>query len=168
MFVIVEGPDNSGKSTLCDLISKETGVPVTHSGGPPKNDQEMNDRIKRLLDHPRPALFDRFPVISDRVYGYAMNRGTPVTDEHVRQLKIRAPTIIYCRPSISELLKFERDQSSKVYKSPEHIRGVESHIFALIGRYDEVISDYEHLHYDWTKASHQSNRLLIQWLRAYL
>jgi len=35
-MIIIEGPDSSGKTTLCERLSKDLGgITINHFGGPP-------------------------------------------------------------------------------------------------------------------------------------
>src|ERR1700759_2893092 len=68
MAIIIEGHDNSGKSTLAQKLASYIGLRIQESEGPPKSAEEINARVDgyELL---RDTLFVRHPVISNSIYG---------------------------------------------------------------------------------------------------
>lgn len=168
MFVIVEGPDNSGKTALCKFLSMHLKVSIVHSGGPPRSKKEFFDRIERLLHHPRPVIFDRFPVISEHVYGPVL-RGVDTFEGAHRifncRMLLRRPIILYCRTSIEEMLKLD-DHKVKEHETAEHVESVKHNALNLIYRYDEVMSIYPSaLRFDYLKDGDDFLSLLLMYLR---
>ena len=72
--IILEGPDNSGKSTLAKFLSQELNLPVVHSGGPSMSPGEIEQRAKKYLELTTPVIFDRHPCVSQNIYVLALRK----------------------------------------------------------------------------------------------
>lgn len=94
-MIVVEGMDNSGKSTLGLAIAQHLDWPLQESEGPPKSDEEINERVDRYLDLP-PTVFVRHPVTSNAIYGQVREEGDPITPGRQILFYQRRPMIIYC------------------------------------------------------------------------
>lgn len=173
-MLIVEGPDNSGKSTLIDRLKKRfPNVTVTHSGGPPQSDAEIRQRMNDLIyTHQGTAsILDRIPCISEAVYGPILRgqdffKGSPALG---RLIQARVP-IIYCRPPNSVLCNLETHNVREGEK-PEHVAKVVRHHASIIAEYDRLFNSIPipHLHYSWpSDANHHSwFDVLCLWLEEY-
>lgn len=70
MAIILEGPDNAGKSTLAKALSEAMGWNTIHAGGPPKNEAETKERLHTDFDlMQRKMIMDRSFIISETVFG---------------------------------------------------------------------------------------------------
>ena len=153
-MIIIEGPDNAGKSSLAKKLSELLGIDVHHSGGPPKTDSEIMSRhyfvINGLIKNIN-IILDRVPCISDQVYGPLIRGYSPLESHHlalfVEHLKI---PIIYCRPPTKVLMTVEEGHESHGHDTPEHIQGIKTHARAIISSYDKFISMIPHVTYDFT------------------
>lgn len=159
-MIILEGPDGGGKSTLAQALSEALGVPRHHSGGPPKNAQEIAQRHRRVLEALRdrkPIIFDRVPAVSDPIYGPIIRGATPITHDMVLELRdALVLPIIYCRPPISVLLRVQDGHEVKEHETEEHVRGVMQHQQKIIEAYDQVMDERfltRHWVYDFTGES---------------
>lgn len=86
--IVLEGPDNSGKSTLASHLSDKLGLRVQHSGGPEKYPGEINVRTIKYLDLTETVIFDRHPCISHNIYTLFKDRSfvdNRLTDEFYRR-----------------------------------------------------------------------------------
>jgi predicted HAD superfamily Cof-like phosphohydrolase len=129
--IILEGPDNGGKSTLAAELARVTGLPVQGSEGPPKHEGEMNIRIRRYLDM-GPAIFDRFPAISNPIYDRALGRKADVIDPAlIAEMYARSPVLVYCDPGDRGLV----GHVVKERESEEHIAGVTKNARYLVDLY---------------------------------
>jgi predicted HAD superfamily Cof-like phosphohydrolase len=120
-MIILEGPDNGGKSTLAAELSRITGLPVQGSEGPSLYMGEMNERIRRYLDMP-PTIFDRFPAISNPIYDRALQREPDVIDPAlISEMYAREPVLVFCDSSGRGLT----GHIVKTRETAEHIEGVQ-------------------------------------------
>jgi thymidylate kinase len=153
MRIILEGPDNAGKTTLARLVTANIGhrIRYFHPGGRPKTLQDELSCMKqqeRLLGEDN-ILIDRVTAISQQVYSpsddseinYWRSQGL----EHLLQ---QNPVVIYCRPSTDRLMRFQdftwRDGETEQFKQ-EIIEG--QHRF--IERYDKLMQTVPCLTYDF-------------------
>lgn len=94
MSIVIEGLDATGKSFLAERISLVTSWRVQKSEGPEKYPGEIIDRCERYRQMPHNTIFDRYPVISQSVYGKIANK-TPIPPHYIELLKVKRPLIIY-------------------------------------------------------------------------
>lgn len=135
MNIVLEGPDNAGKSTLATQISKVMGWPMVGSEGREKYPNEINDRIRRYFkDYPDQHIFDRHPVISQSIYRMLHDK-TPVEEPLEEAFYDMKPILIYCRPAeISRGLKghIAREDDDEAY-----LKSVEDNYYRLVAAYDD-------------------------------
>lgn len=155
MRLILEGPDNAGKTTLARKLQDALGdgIRYFHPGGKPASFQDELDCVTLQLaelDQHENVVLDRITPISQRVYN-------PDPDMD----KVRAHTmswyaqrdviIVYCRPSTDRLMRVEdltwRDGESEEHKQ-KIIRG--QHTF--IERYDSLMEKTPHVVYNFEEA----------------
>lgn len=152
-MIIIEGPDNSGKSTLATYLGYELNIEVYHGGGPPASEEQLLQRINFCLDNHDKYIFDRIPLISEPVYSILRPQGNMLANHedlyyHFRKLK---PIIIYCRPQTGLLLNWEK-HNVKAYDSKDHVEKVIEKAEQLVNRYDEVMNSEflpSHLTYNY-------------------
>lgn len=152
-MICVEGPDNSGKSTLAQFLSHELCLPVKHSGGPPKAEFDISDRCQKLITSHHPLIIDRFPAISELVYAPLLRSVDP-EDGYLFQMFIvrairRGWLFIYCRPRVTTILEGHKFKS---YETEEHIQGVNKKNIEIIAAYDTLMSQIPHITYDFETA----------------
>jgi adenylate kinase family enzyme len=80
MNIVIEGPDNSGKSTLAREIARCTGKQLISSNGKP---QDIPARIEAMPMSATDAVFDRHPCVSDLIYSAAARRPPIVTGAEI-------------------------------------------------------------------------------------
>lgn len=150
-MIIIEGPDNSGKSTLAERLSQELKIPVIHSQRPSGSPSEILEHSFKQLQ-PQMAILDRVYAMSEYVYGPICRGATDLGDLHHKaliDLYNRPYLIIYCRPPMETILKNDgRDQ----------MEGVLDNHQAIVERYDELMMEVSRfttgkvIQYDWTKV----------------
>lgn len=94
-MIVIEGMDNSGKSTLAAELCDYMGLIVQESEGPPKSDDEINERIDRYAAM-QDRLFVRHPVVSNAIYGLFRPEGNPITPGRTMEFYEGNPILIYC------------------------------------------------------------------------
>lgn len=101
MIIVIEGMDNSGKTTLAEHLSQATGYSIQHSGGPPKFPGEINQRIAKFNALTN-IIFDRHAAISQPIYrvcrGASNADGERVSVQLIDQFYATRPLLIYCDP----------------------------------------------------------------------
>lgn len=98
MSIIVEGPDNAGKSTLVrQLRDRMPWLILVPGEGPEKYPGEILERIKRYDELTYVGnLFDRHPCVSSPIYSN-FNGNSPIPDETIKRFYSRGHLFIYCR-----------------------------------------------------------------------
>lgn len=139
MNIVLEGPDNSGKSTLARYLNARTGRPIILSEGPEKHPGEINERIRRYEGF-RGVIFDRHPVVSQPIYG-RFRSNTEVDRELVLRFYDSRPLFIYCRGRSLE------GHVEKSHDTSEHMALVNLNHDAMCRHYDEWAKDHAHIWY---------------------
>lgn len=135
-MIIIEGPDNSGKTTLGAKLQRDLEIPLLHSIRPPKSSDEQ-----QVLQHsyaqltPKRVILDRVYAISEPIYG-PICRGKSdlgkLGENALMDLMSRDYLVIYCRPLDKVILKNDgRDQMEGVLENHE----------AIIRAYDRAFED---------------------------
>ena len=110
MIIIIEGPDGAGKTTLANLISKQTGYQLLHRTQP-KNEEDkkrMMDEYIQVLKAGKNVIMDR-AWYSELVYGPVMRDASVLTYPQMYELeKLAAKNgaiVIYCTAPEATLWK---------------------------------------------------------------
>lgn len=108
MIIIIEGPDGSGKTTLAQQLSRQTGMPFEHRSKPetPEEKALMMGEYLQLAKSSRNVILDRC-WYSEMVYGKVMRDQAyidyPQMYELERMLAKHGAIIIYCTGSKATL-----------------------------------------------------------------
>ncbi len=95
MSIILEGHDNSGKSTLARKMAEYMELIIQESEGPPLSDDEINARVDKY-ETMQDRLFVRHPVISNAIYGQFRPEGDPITEGRRLLFYNHGHIIVYC------------------------------------------------------------------------
>lgn len=176
-MIIVEGVDNSGKSTLIKELLEEYpslqfgGKP----GGPPEKIGRDNlynwwyDVVDSCPTETYKKVYDRF-YFSELVYGPVIRGGVSFHHDELatimNKLRIHQPLIIYCNVPINQVYKN--------FNKREQLKGVKENIHKLKEQYEDVMmtlqedkkEDFRILRYDYTDPSSKEN--LDKELKNYL
>lgn len=141
-MIIVEGMDNSGKSTLARVIAHHMGLKIQESEGPPRSDDEINERVDRYAKM-HDYLFVRHPCISNEIYGKFRDEGNPITPDRMLAFYEHQPVLIYCDAGMRGL----EGHVEKDHDSPEHLAMVFNKYAALLMEYRVWAARYTHFIY---------------------
>lgn len=148
MAIVVEGFDNTGKSTLARYFQLD----IKHPGPRPKTPYEEATCLQlQLLQAGLPVVLDRITSISTACYG---DRMEDTLLARYRQAMTRMPRciVVYCRPPLGKILDFSTHES-KDYDTSEQEAWLKSNAVAIVGRYDRLMSTIPHVTHDWTNPN---------------
>ena len=149
MAIIIEGPDNAGKSTLAQELGNLLKYPVFHAGGPPETNElaiKFCFQQIKLLDYA--VILDRVTPISRQIYENRFS--DPELTDFLKTMATNKNTIIiYCRPPNETLMDMDNHQI-KDHDSSEHIAYVLENHHNFIELYDRLMNRTQHFLYDWT------------------
>lgn len=133
MQIILEGPDNAGKSTLAKYLSEKLNIAIQHSGGPSKFPGEVNTRAFEFNQRRSQLIYDRHPCVSQNIYVEALgNGGELVTKDHIDEFYADKPLIIYCRN-----VRGTEGHELSEHSSGEYFQQVERNMARLCELYDQ-------------------------------
>jgi GTPase SAR1 family protein len=166
MRVILEGPDNAGKSTLANaLIGEVSGIMYSHPGGKPDDLEHeylcISDQLALLNKYPS-IIMDRITPISQMVYN-----PDPLLDRHRREAMWRLIQtdclIVYCRPSTDRLLRTQ-DLTWREGESDEHKEKIIRNQHVFVQRYDALMATVPCVTYDF--EGHFASAIRTQLVKA--
>lgn len=160
-MIIIEGPDNAGKSTFASKI----GLPVRHPGPAPINDFELNFCLHdQMIAMREPIVLDRVSSISHQVYNDKWF-GSELLWQYINEfIKCNKVIFVYCRPPESQLMNFAHHKA-KDYDTEEHIKRIIDNQAMFIKRYDEIFSRIPHIVYDFTDTEIPKSYLIRELLK---
>lgn len=137
--VVVEGIDNSGKSSLITKINAKLSLPLQPGEGPPRPGEHINDRITKYRDaHQGDVwLYDRHPVVSQPIYGKINPTVQLVAGHLTSEFYASKPVLVYCDPldrGLGQHVK-RTGAGNEHIDTPEFLEG-------LTKRYDIMLSEY--------------------------
>lgn len=138
MIILVEGPDNAGKTTLVGMLQQaRPQARISKCAGTPPSIEEMLEALREIgmaAEGDEDVIFDRSPLVSERVYGRTIGRGQRVGADLMdaalwriaaNEPHVRGPlptTLIYCRPPTEVVLEFdEREQMAGVRENAREL-----------------------------------------------
>lgn len=157
-LVIVEGPDGAGKSTLIQNLVALGGFVSAHTGGPPRDKQDLEDKLAKVtasLDAAGPNILvlDRHPAVSDPIYSKVTGSRSFVTPgELSKQIWDLNPVFVYCRGT-ADSMRENISRSPKAHKPSEHLLKVIQKHGEIVKLYDAFFAQAPHIRYDWQRDS---------------
>lgn len=159
-IIIVEGVDGSGKTDLLRRLRQESSryFWVALSSGRPKTLEEIHEVVHwigQCAYLKLPIICDRFPLISEEVYGPTLRNRNLLDELSNREQEIsttflleHTDRIVYCTPPKETILK-------NLAVNPQ-LAGVTSKLDELIAKYENIIISLEEqkvpvYRYDYTK-----------------
>lgn len=137
-MIIVEGMDNTGKTILVHKLVSILPLKKYKSPGPDIGEDKQIEWVKDNLEKEDEwVIYDRFPLISEPIYG-GIIRGSHNFEDPSKQylydvFKKKNPLIIYCRPPRDKVLSFEDGRAQ--------MDGVKTKGSTLLNAYDKIITD---------------------------
>lgn len=136
-MIILDGMDNTGKTTLALKLQAALNCNYIHSPGPMDKGPKMIAWALQQIVDPQYAIYDRLSPVTDQVYGPIIRGGTAYLDTTEGKLTVellrKVPhLIIYTRPTTDKILGFTdgRDQ----------MKGVIENGYKLLNAYDNLIN----------------------------
>lgn len=153
-MIIVEGPDNSGKTTLSNRLAKDLDFEVIHSPGPLDRGVKMISWLfNEMVQQKEGVIYDRISLISDMVYANIIRSEDSFYTKRgyiqgFKELLAATPhLIIFCRPSDNTINNFgEREQMDGVIDNTNSlIAGYEARMTEYIwdNRFNVLIYNFE-------------------------
>ena len=151
MKIIVIGMDNTGKSTLCEQLSKELNLEHLHSLGykPPR--EHLLAFMGYNLVNDKDVIFERFSYFDEIIYGPVLREESKfdLDDDFYMTIYRENPKIIYCRPPRKVIFNWgEREQ----------MEGIIDNSVELLSRWDSLaellkMDGFDIIHYDYTREN---------------
>ena len=132
-MIVIEGMDNSGKSTLARSIAEYFDLLIQESEGPPLSEDEINERVDRYEGMSEDYIFVRHPVISNAIYGQVRPEGDPITPGRRIIFYEQKPLIIYCDAGTRGL----DAHVVKAHDTEQHLEDVTNNYNKLLALYRE-------------------------------
>ena len=110
MIFIIEGPDGSGKTTLANTLSRQTGYNIIHRVQPKTEEDKRNmmDEYLSIIKSGKNAIFDRC-WYSEMAYGPVMRDASVISYPEMYKLEEllarNGAIIIYCTDNEAKLWK---------------------------------------------------------------
>jgi hypothetical protein len=131
-MIVIEGVDNSGKSTLISALRVILPWRVQVSEGPPKYPGEQNERVKRYMTFPNRMIYDRHPCVSQPIYSQVRSHADPIDPALIKQFYTADPLFIYCDGG-------DRGMKGHVFNpevdTDEHISEIKENYYHLLMAY---------------------------------
>lgn len=145
-MIILEGFDNSGKSTL----AQEFKLEIVHPGPAPRTSSEERSCLEAQLHDARlPIVMDRVTCISSQIYKNKL-LDSYYMDYLNRMLDTPGCILIYCRPSLLSILDFS-GHKPKAYDTVENTKRLRLEAEQHVMRYDALMKVVPCMVYNWSK-----------------
>ena len=145
MAIIVEGVDNTGKSTLARMLARRLDFTLMESEGPPRYKGEINLRVERYLRNSPRTVYARHPCVSQPIYAVIRNDPPDMTIDHqlVIEFYDQKHILVYCHDSNRGL----ETHVHKEHDKPEHLAAITNHYDELCYQYRTWALNHAHLNY---------------------
>jgi len=145
-MIIVEGMDNSGKSTLIEHLGKELCLPTARSNYVRANQSEVREWANWANASPRPLIVDRHPAISDLIYGKIIRGFTHSSESFAQEMRARH-FLIYCSPPLHCI--------KESFGEREQMKGTHKNLETLYYAYEELMDRIKpDFFYDYNNPQH--------------
>lgn len=168
MYVILEGPDGAGKSTLAQKLSADLRCQLIHHG--PYKESGPRDLAAKFMASQRAALGGESLVLdrcwlSEPIYAKHYRQSTSrIWPEHQRMLEraaLRAKAVVVlCLPSLQTSLKAFLSGRDEMMQSADQLRRVYS------GYSTEFETNLPVIGYDWENDAYEDLRHILEKIKA--
>lgn len=135
MIVTVEGPDNSGKTTLCAILAKRLNALYIKAERPRTGPDllEYQAILERARAYSGVVLTDRHVAISEPIYGVICRGGHDLKQADIEVCLSRINVVVYCRPDQRIILGTldNREQMAGVVENGSRIVDAYDHAYSL-------------------------------------
>lgn len=149
-MVIIEGVDNSGKTTLAKKLSSYFDAPLVHSPGIRLTPEAMIHWAERTFNIPGKIFYDRHPCISEEVYGpvlrYKNAFNTEAGKKVTKLFYDMKPLVVYCRPPNSIIKKNMGKQMEGIRKNLDKLAFDYDKFMNFLKIRGFLIIDYDYTH----------------------
>lgn len=157
MRIILEGPDNAGKTAFANRCKHTLGprVDYFHPGGKPADIEAEGQCVEEqlyTLANSSAIIMDRCTPISQRVYNPDTELDKWRAHMWQRYFELRV-LVIYCRPSTDHLLRVQ-DLTWREGETEEHKQKIIQNQHIFVQRYDALMQTIPNICYDWGDQSH--------------
>lgn len=138
MAIILEGPDNSGKSTLAAVIQEKIGWDIVHAGDactPEDVQQRLLNDISTMQTN---VIMDRSCIISETVYSAALGRPQLFDGRSwFRKLQfldsVGDTLIIFCLPPVDAIEN--KPRIHRIDENPAHVNEAHRNLARIHDQY---------------------------------
>jgi cytidylate kinase len=134
MIIVVEGPDNAGKTTLAQQIAKDLKAVLIKVERPKRAIDLVayQGLLHKAAEYSGAVVADRHVAISEPIYGTIIRGGHELKPEDIMLCMAELDVVIYCRPF--------RDKIIGSIRSRPQMDGVVENTRAIIDAYDEFFN----------------------------
>lgn len=144
--IVVEGADNTGKTTLARYLSSYFGLPYIAAGPPPRR----LDLIKSCCDYQwqwmleRPCVFDRITPISHQIYhNFMSSQVKDMLDEYMIKMRKKC-IIIYCTKVLGESYEDYESEEDRQLVLAQQEKIMSKYEDFMVGQADIVFDGQDH------------------------
>ena len=141
MAILLEGPDNSGKTTLAEQLTTATGFPIWHAGDPATPDDFQERLLTDIAIMQQNIIMDRCMIISETIYATVLGR-QQLFDSRQWFRKIQALEqvdnllIIFCLPPLEQIM--DKPQVVRIDEDPNHLNAIQQQQHAIYNAYVQM------------------------------
>ncbi len=168
MSVILEGFDNSGKSTLAEMLKLDAEATVYYPGPKPVGIRAIRRQMRQQADwasEPN-AVLDRVTIFSQSAYSLGDTRQVlqlmfaSLMEMGAFMRTIDNSLVVYCRPPIEKILDFSTHQI-KSYDDHKKLKWLDANAERIVQRYDNLFKSFPHVVWDYTDPDPELYQQLI-------
>lgn len=130
MNIMLEGIDNSGKSTLASMLSQAIYMPILKGTRMPTFELTL-EKIRSYLGIEN-VIMDRHPIISEMIYGRLRDH-PPISSHLLTGFNLQTKIVVYCR-CVGKGMEGHLPSPSD---TPDHLEAVQKRYDELLAAYDE-------------------------------